>query len=369
MQYEYYSILEIERTATQDEIKRAYKKKAMELHPDRHGGDKTKEAEFKKVNEAYATLSDEQKKAHYDRFGSTEWMGGGWFGWFQWGFDVDLGDIFESFFSGGGMGGRGRKKAQIWDDIEIKLRISLEDAIRGTSRVVEYRKKSSCSSCSGTGAKNGTELKTCSTCGGGGSVRQQMRTVFGIMEQVVTCPDCHGNGKIITEKCDSCHGKWWQEEAVKKDITVPPGIENGMSIKLRGEGHMDRDGSGDLYVSFDVPEKEAGLIRDHMDLHYEVKISPAEAALWTEKTIQIPILGKKTLSIKHWTQHDTEITFRWEGIDSVERKWVKWNLIIHLSIDIPEKLSTEEKKLYEALLECQWGKKMEKWWLESIFGG
>ncbi len=367
MSYEYYSTLGVDRNASADDIKKAYRKKAMECHPDRHAGDKGKEAEFKKVNEAYATLSDAQKKSMYDQFGSPEWAqwGFGGFWGFQWGFDVDLGDIFESFF--GGSGGRGRKKADIGEDIEIRIKISLEDAIKWTSRVVEFKRRSSCEKCHGNGAKDGTAIKTCEQCHGQGRVRQRMQTVFGVMEQTVTCPGCSGSGKVISEKCTTCHGKWWQETMMKKDIEVPAGIENGMSIKIRSEGHAGRDGSGDLYATFDLPDREGWLIREGDDLHFAVNITPAEATLGTEKSIEIPVLGKKSLSIKAGTQHDTEILYKHEGMPSVQRKWSKWHLIIHLVIDIPTRLSSDEKKLYAALLELQWGKKAGKGFFEGIF--
>lgn len=364
MSYEYYSLLSVERTASADEIKKAYRKKAMEHHPDRHAGDKAKESEFKKINEAYATLSDPQKKAHYDQFWTNEW--GGWgFGGFQWWFDVDLWDIFESFF--GGNSGRNRKRADIGEDIEIRVKISLEDAIRGTSRMIEFKRKSSCKNCSGNGAKNGTAIKSCDECHGNGRVRQRMQTVFGVMEQTVSCPRCDGSGKIITEKCHTCHGKWSEETVIKRDIDVPAGIENGMSIKIRNEWHAGRDGNGDLYIAFEVPDREAGFTREGEHLHYSVSLSPAEATLGTEKTIDIPVLGKRNITIKSWTQYGTEVIYKNEGMASLQRKGSHGHLIIHLNIEIPKKISRDEEKLYTALLEVQWGKKAEKGFFESIF--
>ncbi|GAB0174161.1 MAG: molecular chaperone DnaJ [Candidatus Altimarinota bacterium] len=361
MQYEYYSILEIERTATADEIKRAYKKKAMELHPDRHGGDKEKEAQFKKVNEAYATLSDEQKKAHYDRFGTTEGMGG--FGGFQGGFDAsDLGDIFSQFF-GGGFSNAGRKHADIGEDIEIRMNISLEDAIKGNTRKVEFKRRTLCGSCQGYGGTT----KTCESCGGNGRVRERVQTVFGTMEQTRNCGVCHGTGKQIIEKCSVCHGKKYEDVSIKKDIDIPAGIENGMSIKLRDEGHGGRDGNGDLYITFDVPDREGGLERDGANLHYIVKLSPALAVLGGRLDIEIPILGKRALEIKHGTSSGETLKFRDEGFPRLDRRGMKGDLIIHYEIDIPTKLSSEEKKLYTALLELESGKKMEKGFFEGIF--
>ena len=365
MQYEYYSLLEIERTASADEIKKAYRKKAMEVHPDRHGGDKWKEAEFKKLNEAYSTLSDDQKKAHYDRHGTMDGHGMEWgFGGFQWGFDAsDLGDIFSQFFGWGMWGGSGRKRADIWEDIEIQMSISLEDAIRGNTRKVEFKRRTLCSTCSGKWGKT----TTCDTCRGSGRVRERMQTVFGVIEQERVCGTCSGWGEKIVEKCSTCSGKKYIESIIKKDIEVPAGIEDGMSVKMRSEWHGGRDGSGDLYIAFAVPDREGWLERDGYTLHYSVKLSPAEAALGSERSIDIPILGKKTLTVKHGTQSDDAERFTWEWVARLDRKGAKWDLIIHYTIDIPTKLSGDEKKLYSALLELQGGKKAEKWFFDNLF--
>lgn len=364
MQYEYYSILEIERSASESEIKKAYRKKAMECHPDRCGGDKEKEAEFKKVNEAYATLSDPQKKAHYDRFGTTEWMGG--FGGFGGGgFDAsDLWDIFSQFFTGGFGGDGPRYRADIGADVEIRLKISLEDAIHGVSRKISYKKNALCSHCDGKGGKT----ETCKTCGGTGQVRERVRTVFGMMEQQTTCSACQGKWETIIETCDHCGGRGYVTQSVEKTIEVPKGMEDGMSIKMRGEGHTWRDGNGDLYITFSVPTEEGGLVRRGVDLHYRLALSPAELTLGTTKNVTIPILGKKHIDIKSWTQHDTEITYRGEWLEDISHWGRTGNLIIHIVVDIPTKISSDQKKLYEALMQSEWGK-VKKWWLEELFGG
>jgi molecular chaperone DnaJ len=371
MQFEYYSILSISREATPEEIKKAYRKRAMDLHPDRHGGDKQKEAEFKKLNEAYEVLSDAQKKAHYDRHGTMDghgqWGFGG-FGWgFQGGFDPnDLGDIFSSFFGGGfgwQSGSRSRKRADIWEDIEMRLRISLEDAIKGTSRKIEFDRSTTCHHCSGKGGKT----ETCKSCNGHGQVRERVQTVFGVIEQARPCGSCHGTGEKIIEKCTHCHATGKIKEKIEKTIDIPKGIENGMTIKIRSEGNKWNDGNGDLYITFTVPESEGGLTRDGADLHYSVHISPAEAALGSEKTIDLPILGKRTIDIKSGTQHGLVIAFRDEGMERLDRKWGIWSLMIHIEIDIPTKLSGDQKKLYEALLQSEGGK-MKKGWMEEFFG-
>ncbi|MBC7503364.1 DnaJ domain-containing protein [Candidatus Gracilibacteria bacterium] len=367
MQFEYYSILSVSREANSDEIKKAYRKKAMEVHPDRHGGDKTKEAEFKKLNEAYSVLSDEAKKAHYDRHGTMDNHGqGGGFGGFSQGFDAgDLGDIFSSFFGGGfGNGGRTQKRADTGEDIEIRLRISLEDAIRGTSRKIEFDRSATCHHCSGKGGKT----EKCQTCQGQGQVRERIQTVFGVMEQARECGVCHGKGERIIEKCEYCNGKGKIKEKIEKTIDIPKGIENGMTIKLRGEGNRGNDGNGDLYITFTVPSSEGGLSRDGADLHYVVLISPAEAVLGVKQTLDLPILGKKEIEINAGTQHGTMITFRNEGMQRLDRKGGAGNLVIHIEIDIPTKTSGDQKKLYEAILQSEGGK-MKKGWMEEFFGG
>ncbi len=365
MQFEYYAILAVSREATADEIKKAYRKKAMEVHPDRHGGDKIKEAEFKKLNEAYSILSDSEKKTHYDRHGTMDNHGqGGGFGGFQQGFDPsDLGDIFSSFFGGGFGGGRSQNKADTWEDIEMRLRISLEDAIRGASRKLEFDRTTTCHHCSG---KWGTTEK-CQTCRGQGQVRERVQTVFGVMEQARTCSTCQGKWERILEKCSYCHGSGKIREKIEKTIDIPKGIENGMTIKLRGEGNKWTDGNGDLYITFTVPENEWGLTRVWADLHYSVLISPAEATLGIERTLELPILGKKVINIKAGTQHGTVISYRDEGIARLDRKGGSGNLLIHIEIDIPTRLTSDQKRLYEALLHSEWGK-MKKGWIQEHFG-
>lgn len=364
-QFEYYSILSISRDATSEEIKKAYRKKAMEVHPDRHGGDKEKEAEFKKLNEAYGVLSDPHKKVHYDRYGTMEnhgWFGGGGF---QQGFDVDLGDIFSSFFGGwfwGGGSGR-RQKADIGEDIEMKIKISLEDAIHGTSRKIEFNRAATCHHCSGKWGKT----EKCHTCNGQGQVKERIQTVFGIMEQARPCSTCQWKWEKIIEKCTHCHASGKIGEKVEKTIDVPKGIENGMTIKLRGEGNKWNDGNGDLYITFSVPESEGGLTREGSDLHYSVRASPAEAILGVERVVELPILWKRTIDIKAGTQHGLVVAFRGEGMERLDRKGGSGNLYIHIEIDIPTKLSPDQKKLYEAILHSEGGK-MKKWWISEFFG-
>lgn len=273
-----------------------------------------------------------------------------------------MGDIFSSFF-GGGFGGGRRHRADVGEDIEIRMKISLEDAIRGVTRKVEFERNISCETCHGKGG----DTETCSHCNGSGQVRERMQTVFGVMEQTRTCGECHGTGEKIVHECVTCHGSGKISEKAEKVVEIPRGIEDGMSVKIRDEGHRGRDGNGDLYITFSVPNEEGGLTRQGTNLHYNVEISPAEAALGTKRTIVIPILGKKELNIRAGTQPNEEIIFKGEGLQSLEYHSKAGNLIVHLVVDIPKRLTADQKKLYEALLIAEGGKP-KKGWLEELFG-
>lgn len=365
MAKEFYELLEVAENASEMEIKKAYRKKAMEYHPDRNPWNAEAEAKFKKINEAYSVLSDPQKRANYDRFGSADGMGGfgGYGGWFSGGFDAsDLGDIFSQFFGGGFGGNSRRRRADMGEDIEIRMKISLEDAIKGVSRKIEYDRKKMCTTCDGKGG----ERTTCAKCHGSGQIRDRIQTMFGVMEQTRTCDECGGQGTTITNACETCHGEGKITEKMTKTIEVPKGIEDGMSIKMREEGHEGRDGKGDLYITFAVPSEEAGLKRKNADLYYTLKISPAEATLGVKKTINIPILGKKELEIDAGTQFGDEIVFRGEGLENLSQNGKKWNLVIVLEVEIPKKISDDQKKLYEAILLSE-GTKPKKGWLEELF--
>lgn len=364
MAKEYYDILGVSENATAEEIKKAYRKKAMECHPDRCAWDKTKEAEFKKINEAYSTLSDPQKKANYDQFGSAEWMGWfGGFGWFGWGFDASgFGDIFSEIF-GGGYGNKRRNRSDIGEDIEIRMKIWLEEVIRGGNKKIEFDRKTICQTCNGSGWKR----EQCQKCHGSGNIRERVQTIFGIMEQSRPCDQCNGSGSIIIEKCPDCNWTGKILEKITKNIEIPKGIEDGMSIKLRWEWHAWKDANGDLYITFSVPKEEAGLVRRGENLHYNLHISPAEATLWTTKTLHIPHIGKKEITIKSWTQHGSEEIFKNEWLSNLQTG-ATGNLIITIIIDIPTRLSSDQKRLYEAIITSEGGKP-KKWWLEEIFGG
>ncbi|NDK19534.1 J domain-containing protein [Candidatus Gracilibacteria bacterium] len=351
MAYEFYEILEVSRDVSAEELKRAYRKKAMEVHPDRHGGDKEKETLFKEVNEAYATLSDPQKRAHYDRFGTTD-MGGG-FGGGQGGFhtDMDFSDIFESFFGGGFQGGGARRRTSgvEGEDIEIRVKLDFSEALSGLKKTVSYSRKVVCTECSGTGAKKGTEPKECSQCRGAGQVRRRTQTIFGVMEQTGICDMCHGTGKIIADKCTKCHGERRETQKIEKEIDIPAGIDDGMTIKVRGEGN-DGIGSkaGDLYITFNIPNSIDGLTREDTNLFYTTEIDPVEAVLGIKKTLKLPVLGERVLEIKSGTQHGEVLKFKGDGMKHISKDQ-KGDLFITVNIKIPTHPSKKEREFYHEI--------------------
>lgn len=349
MSYEYYDLLGVSREASADEIKKAYRKAAMENHPDRHGGDKEKEAKFKQINEAYATLSDPQKKAHYDRFGTADMGGGG--GFSQGGFDMnfDFGDIFETFFSQGGNGSTRRRPWLVGEDLELRVRLTFAEALSGVKKTVKYKRLTLCDDCHGSGAKPGTEPQKCHVCHGAGQVRKRVQTFFGVVEQAVVCDVCEGTGSEIVHKCPKCHGTKRIEHEVEKEIDVPAGIDDGMTIKMRSEGNEgEKNQNGDLYILFSIPDSVDGLVRDGNDLRFTLELDPVEAVLGVRKQVKIPVLGDRTIELKAGTQHSEIIRFRGDGVKHVSRDQ-KGDLFVEVQIRIPTKISSKERELYEQI--------------------
>jgi molecular chaperone DnaJ len=307
MKQDFYELLGVDRNASADEIKRAYRRKAMDLHPDRTRGDKEKEAQFKQVNEAYSVLSDEQKKQHYDRYGTAEPQGfGGGAGGF--GFDFDMGDIFSSFF-GQDFSTRGRRKA-VGEPIEVNIKLTFQEAYQGLKKTIDYTRFVLCKDCGATGAKAGSSQTQCHTCHGTGRVTHRSRTIFGYMENQAACDECHGAGSIIREKCPTCRGEKRIREKTEKTIDIPAGIDDGMTMKLNGEGNEGEGGRGDLLVSFVVPQEFQGLVREDNTITYQLPIDITEAVLGVKKTVQIPVLGEKKIEIIHGSRHGETILFR-----------------------------------------------------------
>jgi len=362
-----YSVLGLEKGASKEEVKKAYRKLAMKYHPDRTKGDAEAEKKFKEVNAAYQVLGDDAKKQQYDTYGST---GAGWnpFGG-AGGFDmdVDISDIFSQFFGGGMWGQSRRSSAQRGEDLEQFLDIDFETAILGGKEKVTLNKQESCGSCDGEGWE---DKQTCDTCRGQGRVTQTSQSIFGIVQQAVTCPDCSGTGESFKKVCDICHGQ--KRESIKKDldIDIPAGIDNGMIIKLEWEWNHGiwTKAHGDLYLKFRVPSEYKWLSRDGLDLHYDIELDVLEAVLGSQREIKIPVLWKRNIEVDAGTQVNSIIRIGGDGVLDVNGS-TKWDLHIHLQIKIPKKLSKLEKKKY---FEISQDKKIdvnnEKWVFEKIFG-
>ena len=348
---DYYEVLGISKSATDDEIKRAYRTLAKKYHPDMNPGDSEAEAKFKEVNEAYAVLSDTEKRQKYDQFGHAAFdpaSGGGGFGGFGGFGDFDFGDIFSSFFGGGGSSRR-RQMAEDGDDIGTRLTISFEEAAFGCKKEVSFARIEACGDCSGSGAAKGTKAETCPECKGTGTVSVRQQTMLGYMQTQRPCQNCRGTGKIIKTPCRNCNGKGYVKINKKLDVTIPAGIDSMQRIVLRGQGSAGRNGgaAGDLIIEVKVKPHKI-FTRDGNDVYCEVPISFSEAALGAE--IDIPTLDGKTrkYTIPEGTQTDTNFTMRGEGIADINSKR-RGDLIVTVNVETPQNLTQEQKKLFEEL--------------------
>jgi molecular chaperone DnaJ len=355
MANEFYTTLGVTRDASPEDIKKAYRKKAMELHPDRNAGDKTKEAEFKRVNEAYSVLSDASKKSRYDQYGSAEGpQGFSGFSGGQWGFgaEFNVGDIFESFFGGGFQwgGGGGSRRREVGADLEVRVALSFAEAYAGVKKEISFDRQTICGECKGSGARSQGDISTCPDCSGSWRVRRRVQTLFGVVEQATECERCDGTGKIIKQACSSCKGHKFVRSTKTRMIDVPAGIADEMQIKLRDEGHEGRDGAGDLYVQFRVPESEGLLSREEHDLVYNAMLDPVEFILGTKKTLDIPLIGKREIDIKPGTDPGSEFIFSGEGFPDISTRAARrGRLVIRLGLEMPKKLTKKEREHYEAI--------------------
>jgi len=353
---DYYEVLGVDKSADESAIKKAYRSLAKKYHPDMNPGDAQAEKNFKEVNEAYAVLSDPEKKAKYDQYGHAAFeAGGGGYGDFSGfgGMDFDISDIFSSFF-GGGMGGSGsaRRGPVRGDDINVRITLDFEEAVFGVKKEISYQRVQKCGECSGTGAAKGTSPKTCSTCGGSGRVRVQQRTPLGIMQTQKTCDACRGTGKIVEKACDACRGNGYVRTTKKLEVTIPAGIDDGQRIVLSGQGSDGRDGgpAGDLYI-FVTVRPHRMFERDGSDVYCEVPISFTEAALGAE--IDIPTLeGTEKYEIPEGTQTGTTFTLRQKGIPVVNSK-NRGSLHITVKVEVPKDLSGEQKDLLRKFAESR----------------
>lgn len=364
---DYYEVLGVEKSASASEIKKAYYKLAKKYHPDVNPGDAEAEKKFKEINEAYAILSDDDKKAKYDQYGHAAFENGGAGGGYGAGFEgFDFSDIFSSFFGGGSFGGSSnRRNAPIrGDDIYVRLTISFEEAVRGCKKDVSFGRVQKCSDCSGSGAKKGTTAETCKKCGGSGQIRVQQRTMFGMMQSMQTCDECRGSGKIIKDPCTNCRGTGYVKISKKFSVTIPAGIDNGQNISISGMGNEGRNGgpAGDLIIAVSV-KPHAVFERDGSDIYCDVPIDYWEAVLGAE--IEIPTLdGKEKFTIPEGTQTNTTFTLRGKGVTRVNSSY-RGNLYITVNVDVPKNPNAKQRELLEELAKSYGDKVKSK--KESFF--
>ncbi len=371
---DYYEVLGVAKSASDDEIKKAYRVLAKKYHPDMNPGDKEAEAKFKEVNEAYDVLSDKEKRQKYDQFGHAAFdptMGGGGsgFGGFGgFGGDFDFGDIFSSFFGGGGGSSRRQNTPIDGDDILTRVTITFDEAVFGCKKEVSFARVEGCSECGSTGAKKGSTPETCQTCHGTGRVTVTQRTMLGEMRTQRSCNNCRGTGKIVKDPCSNCNGKGFIKINKKLEVSIPAGIDSQQRIVLRGQGSAGRNGgvNGDLVIEVMVKPHEI-FTRDGSDVYCDVPISFTEAALGAE--IEIPMLGDKTekYTIPEGTQSGSSFTLRGKGITNINTKR-RGDMILTVVVETPKNLNQEQKKLLEELAaslgEKSTGKKRNKKWFK-----
>ena len=362
---DYYEVLGVNKSASQDEIKKAYRQMAKKYHPDMNPGDQEAEKKFKEVNEAYGILSDEEKKSQYDRFGHAAFEQGGGaggyggFGGFGGGFEgFDMGDIFSSFFGGGSRSTRSNGPVD-GDDVLVRVSLTFEEAVFGCKKEITFGKIQKCGDCSGTGAEKGTSPERCTKCNGTGSIRVQQRTMLGMMQTTSPCPDCNGTGKIIKKPCQNCKGKGLVKINKKLEVSIPAGIDDGQRIALRGQGHEGRNGgaNGDLIIQVSV-KQHPFFERDGYDIYCEVPVTFSEATLGAK--IKIPTLeGDMEYDMPEGTQTGTVFTIKQKGISSLNSRG-KGNLYVTVVVETPKGLNEEQKKLLRAFAESCGEKNLSK---------
>jgi molecular chaperone DnaJ len=339
---DYYIILGVERTATDAEIQKAYRRLAQQWHPDVNA-DAGAQERFKQISEAYQVLSDPQRRQTYDMFGRAG-LGADGAGFDASGFG-SFSDIFDAFFGGTAAGAARRAHPTAGSDLRYDLRITFEEAVRGTEKEIEFPVFGRCETCSGTGAKPGTEPVTCDQCGGRGEIRTTRRTMLGQMVNVSACPKCRGEGKIVTDPCETCHGEGRTERKRSLRVSIPAGIDEGHQIRLSNEGEIGVRGgpAGSLYVAVHVTPHPT-LRREGTELYYAADVSIVQAALGTR--VAVPTVdGDEEIEIKAGTQPGTEIRLRGRGVPHLRRTGSKGDLHVFVNVVVPAKLSKRQREL------------------------
>lgn len=360
-----YEVLGISKTATDAEIKKAYRVLAKKYHPDANPGDKEAEAKFKEASEAYAILSDEDKRRQYDQFGHSvfEQGAGGGAGGFDFTNMGDMGDIFGDIFGDLFGGGRSRRSANNGPmkgaNVRTGVRITFEEACFGVDKELELNLKDECNTCHGTGAKPGTSSSTCQKCGGKGQVVFTQQSLFGMVRNVQACPDCNGTGKVVKDKCSDCHGSGFISRRKKIQVSIPAGIDDGQSIRIREKGEPGINGGsrGDLLVEVTV-SRHPIFQRQEYDIYSTAPISFAQAALGGDVRIST-IDGDVLYNVKAGTQTDTRVRLRGKGVPTLRNKDVRGDHYVTLVVQVPTKLTSEQKELLQNFDEAMTGKKRE----------
>lgn len=358
---DYYEVLGVSKNASAEEIKKAYRKKAIQYHPDKNPGDKEAEEKFKEAAEAYDVLSDPQKRQRYDQFGHAGMGGsasGGGFG----GMSMDdifsqFGDIFGGHFGGfGGFGGFGSSRSghrvNRGSDLRVKVKMSLKDIATGVDKKIKVKKYVPCNHCHGTGSDGSNGTRTCDTCHGSGVVTRVANTILGQMQTQSTCPTCGGEGKVIVKKCPECNGEGIVRDEAIISLHIPAGVSEGMQLSVSGQGNAARHGgiNGDLLVLIEE-EQHPELIRDENDLLYNLLLSFPQAALGC--TVEVPTVdGKAKVKIEPGTQPGKVLRLRNKGLPSVNG-YGTGDLLVNVSVYVPEKLSEKERKLIEELMDAE----------------
>ncbi len=369
---DYYEVLGVQKNAGDDELKKAYRNLAKKYHPDVNPGDAAAEAKFKEANEAYAILSDPEKRAAYDNYGHAAFDGSGnptgAGGFDASGFDFgDIGDIFGSIF-GGGFGGRStqRRNGPVrGDDIGLRLDLSFEEAFFGVKRDISYNRIQKCPDCSGSGATKGTSPETCPVCGGTGQRRVTQRIGGMAFQSTTTCENCRGTGKVIKDPCSNCRGTGYIRVTKKLEISIPAGIDNGGRVALRGQGSDGRGGgsAGDLIIVVNVRPSDI-FERDGNNIYCEVPVSVTDATLGAE--IDIPTMdGPVKYTIPEGTQPGTSFTIRGKGVPYIGKPERRGDLIFTVKVEIPTKLNSKQKELLRQFSESCGGENYKK--RESFF--
>lgn len=358
---DYYDILGVPRSASADELKKAYRKLAIKYHPDKNPGDKASEDKFKEAAEAYDILSSPEKKQRYDQFGHAGMGGGGGGGFQGGGMNMDdifsqFGDVFggqgspfESFF---GQGSRGGRRVNRGSDLRIKIKLTLEEIANGVEKKIKVAKQTSCTTCGGNGAKDRSSFSNCSTCGGAGSVRRVTNTILGQMQTTTTCPTCHGEGSVVTSKCTICHGDGVTRGEETISINIPAGVSEGMQLSMSGKGNAAVRGGvpGDLLILIEEVEHEF-LKRDGNNLLFDLYVSFIDATLGT--SVEIPTIdGKAKIKIDAGTQSGKILRLKGKGLPEIN-SYGRGDQLVYINIWTPKQLTRDERMILEKLQDAE----------------